>query len=258
MPHSAILVNLTTSLSSGIAERESYSLAPFKYTYISGAEFLLFFLFVVVSQMFPRLYALFLAGIYTASLSVPTLLHTRHFVTIETQTWLALIVIQFALVLMAQVSVMKRIHSQYQVGNVYHMLINAVFLPVTCSLTSLSFVTLLSISFLYSEEGNNYIELANPLISKEAYALLSALHFQLFASISGGILFSLELYAELFRSTSQEDHPPKKKSRSNDKTKKNNTRKTKTTKKQNYSTKKNITNILKYSWLTSKIKLKIS
>jgi hypothetical protein len=154
--------------------------------------------------MFPRLYSLFLAGLYSATLSIPTLLHSRYFVTIESQTWLALIIIEFALVVIAQLSLMRRIYSQYQASNHLNMLINIIFVPVTCSLTSLSFVTLLSVSFLYNEYGNKYIELKSALITLDQNALISVLHFQLLASIFGGILFSLELYAELFRSN-QED-----------------------------------------------------
>jgi hypothetical protein len=154
--------------------------------------------------MFPRLYSLFLAGLYSATLSIPTLLHSRYFVTIESQTWLALIIIEFALVIIAQLSLMRRIYSQYQASNHLNMLINIIFVPVTCSLTSLSFVTLLSVSFLYNEYGNKYIELKSALITLDQNALISVLHFQLLASIFGGILFSLELYAELFRSN-QED-----------------------------------------------------
>ena len=96
---------------------------------------------------------------------------------------------------------MNRIYTQYQLAHVVHMLINIIFVPVTVSLTSFSFVTLLSVSFLYNEQGNKYIELQDPLVSREAYSLLSVLHIQLIASIFGGILFSLELYVELFRST---------------------------------------------------------
>lgn len=154
--------------------------------------------------MFPRLYSLFLAGLYSAILSVPTLLHSRYFVTIESQTWLALIIIEFALVVIAQLSLMRRIYSQYQASNNLNMLINVIFVPATSSLTSLSFITLLSVSFLYNEYGNKHIDITVSLVTKDANALISVLHFQLLASIFGGILFSLELYAELFRSN-QED-----------------------------------------------------
>lgn len=163
--------------------------------------------------MFPRLYALFLAGFYSASLSIPTLLHSRYFITIESQTWLAVIIIQFVLVAIAQLSLMNRIYTEYKAGHNIHMLINIIFVPVTCSLSSLSFVTLLSISFLYHEYGNKYIDIHFNSVTLDQAALLSVLHFQLLASISGGILFSLELYAELFRSTQEERQNNKKRYR---------------------------------------------
>lgn len=157
------------------------------------------------TDMFPRLYSLLLAGLFTASLSIPTLLHTRYFITISNETWLILAIIEFVLVIIAQLCLMQRTYTvSYKNLNIESLIINFIFLPVTSSLTSLVFITLLSLSFLYSEYGNQYINIRASIVTLDTNALLSALHFQLLASIFGGVLFSLELYAELFRA-SQKD-----------------------------------------------------